>query len=262
MAIRQGFMIDASVPFDAGVDFAAEHGFDFVELNMEHPFFRDLDADRVRAATSDRGLDVVAHLPYRLDVGSPHEHVRDGACRQLEAAVDTAVACGAETGVFHATTTVSAEGWGADALRANIYESVRRVAAHAREAGVTAAVENVKRPYFDAGDFPDLFAETDADACLDTGHAHAMGHDGGDQAALIREHGDRITHVHLNETRQPDRDEHLPLGHGVVDFASVARAMVETGWSGTCTHEIYSWHLDSRASSKAIFDGLLADARA
>ena len=43
MAIRQGFMIDASVPFDAGVDFAAEHGFEFVELNMEH--LRDLDAD-------------------------------------------------------------------------------------------------------------------------------------------------------------------------------------------------------------------------
>jgi len=261
MAIRQGFMVDASVPFDAGMDFAAEHGFDFVEINMEHPFFRDLDADRVRAATSDRGLDVVAHLPYRLDVGSPHEHVRDGACRQLEAAVDTAVACGAETGVFHATTAVSAEGWGAETLREWIYDSVRRVDSHAREAGLVAAVENVKQSYFDAGDFPDLFAATDAAGCFDTGHAHAMGYSGAEQAALLREHGDRIAHVHLNETRQPDRDEHLPLGHGVVEFAPVARALVETGWSGTCTHEIYSWDLESRASSKAVFDDLLAGAR-
>jgi len=262
MSSRQGFMIDASVDFDAGVAFAAEHGFDFVELNMEHPFFRELDPERVRAATTERDLDVVAHLPYRLDIGSPHEHVRDGACRQLEAAIDTAVACGAETGVFHATTAVSAEGWGTETLRGNIYESVRRVDAYARDAGLTGVVENVKQPYFDAGDFPDLFAATDAAACLDTGHAHAMGYDGADQAALIEAHGDRIAHVHLNETRQPDRDEHLPLGHGRVDFASVARAMVETGWTGTCTHEIYSWDLDSRASSKAVFDELLADARA
>jgi sugar phosphate isomerase/epimerase len=262
MTVRQGFMIDASVDFDDGVAFAAEHDFDFVELNMEHPFFRELDPERVRSVTSDCGLGVVAHLPYRVDIGSPHEHVREGACRQLEAALETAAACGAETGVFHATTTVSAEGWGAETLREIIYESVRRVDAYASDAGVTGAVENVKRPYFDAGDFPDLFDATDAAACLDTGHAHAMGYDGADQAGLIEAHGDRIAHLHLNETRQPDRDEHLPLGHGRVDFRSVARALVETGWSGTCTHEIYSWDLDSRASSKAVFDELLADARA
>ena len=88
-----------------------------------------------------------------------------------------------------------------------------------------------------------------------------MGYSGAEQAALIREHGDRTAHVHLNETRQPDRDEHLPLGHGVVEFAPVAQALVETGWSGTCTHEIYSWDLESRASSKAVFDDLLAGAR-
>ena len=262
MSLRQGFMIDATVDFDEGVAFAAEQGFDFVELNMEHPFFRELAPDRVRSATADRGLDVVAHLPYRLDIGSPHEHVREGACRQLEAAVDTAAACGAETGVFHATTNASPEAWGAETLREWTYDSVRRVDGYAEDAGVTGAVENVKQSYFDAGDFPDLFGATDADACLDTGHAHARGYSGEEQAALVRDHGDRIAHVHLNETRQSDRDEHLPLGHGVVEFAPVARALVETDWSGTCTHEIYSWDLDSRARSKAVFDGLLADARA
>jgi sugar phosphate isomerase/epimerase len=262
MSLRQGFMIDATVEFEAGVAFAAEHGFDSVELNMEHPFFRELSPDCVRSATADRGLDVVAHLPYRLDIGSPHEHVRDGACRQLEAAVDTAAACGAETGVFHAAGTAPVDTWGAETLREWIYDSVHRVDDYARAAGVTGAVENVKRPYFDASDFPDLFAATDADACLDTGHAHARGYSGEEQAALIEAHGDRIAHVHLNETRQPDRDEHLPLGHGVVDFAPVTRALVETDWSGTCTHEIYSWDLDSRARSKAVFDELLADARA
>lgn len=261
MSIRQGFMIDATVDFDEGVAFAAEHDFDFVELNMEHPFFRELVPERVRAATADRDLDVVAHLPYRVDVGSPHEHVREGACRQLEAAVETARDCGAETGVFHATTTVSPAAWGAETLREYIYDSVRRVDAYAGEAGLVGAVENVKQSYFDAGDFPDLFAETAGAGCLDTGHAHAMGYSGTEQAELVREHGDRIAHVHLNETRQPDRDEHLPLGHGIVEFAPIARALVETDWSGTCTHEIYSWDLDSRASSKATFDALLADAR-
>ena len=74
---------------------------------------------------------------------------------------------------------------------------------------------------------------------------------------VYREHGDRIAHVHVNETRQPDTDEHLPVGHGTVDFAAIARAMRESDWSGTCTHEIYSWDLSSRGRSKARFDRLL-----
>lgn len=252
-------MIDETVDFDAGTAFAAEHGFDFVELNMEHPFSRDrVDPARIRRRLDDHTLDLVAHLPYRVDPGSPHEHAREGACRELEAAIDTAVDCGAEAGVFHATSNASPAAWGAESLRECIYESVRRVDAYARERDVAAAVENVKRPFFDAGDFPDLFDRTDARACLDTGHAAATGHDGAAQGALVREHGERIAHVHLNETRQPDRDEHLPIGHGTVDFESIATAMRETGWSGTCTHEIYSWDLDSRARSKAAFDGFLA----
>lgn len=261
MPVRQGFMIDATVDFAEGVRFADDQDFEFVEINMEHQYADGgVDPERVRRGVERHGLDLVAHLPYRIDPGNPYDHARDGACRQLEAAIDDAVDCGADVGVFHAISTASPDAWGADRLRECIYESVRRVDAYARERGVVAAVENVKRPYFDAGDFPDLFAATDARACLDTGHAHARGHDGADQAALLRAHGDRVAHVHLNETRQPDRDEHLPIGHGQVDFAAIATALRETDWSGTCTHEIYSWDLDSRARSKAAFDALLAEA--
>ena len=78
-----------------------------------------------------------------------------------------------------------------------------------------------------------------------------------EQADLVREHGDRISHVHLNDTRMDGDDEHLPVGVGKLDFAELAAAMVETGWSGTCTHEVFTFDDEPRAFGKRRFDRLL-----
>lgn len=261
MTVRQGFMVEGRSDYEAAFRFAAENGFEFVELNAEHAFERRrVDAAAVRRAAAEHGLDLVVHLPYRLDPGSPHEHVREGAIRELRAAVDAAVELGAEKGVFHAETKSHAAAWPATELREALYDTVRRVGDHARDRGFEACVENLKSPAFDAGDFPDLFGATEAAACLDTGHAFVTGQDAAAQADLLRAHGDRISHVHLNETRQEDDDEHLPVGMGRIDFGAIAAALRDVDWSGTCTHEIFSYGFEYAAPSKDAFDDHLAGA--
>lgn len=100
-----------------------------------------------------------------------------------------------------------------------------------------ACLENRQVPFFDAGDFPELFERTDAVPCLDTGYAYATDHDAAAQAGLVRRHGDRISQIHPNETRRRDDDERLPVGVGRIGFAALAAAVRETGWPGTCTRE-------------------------
>ena len=280
--LRQGFTVGRREDYEEALAFAVDEGFDFLELNTEHGFERrTVDPERVGALADDHGVALVAHLPYRLDPGSPHEHVREGAARELEAALDAAAAMGAEKGVFHAVSNAPPDAWDHDDVRAWRYETVRRVVDHADDLGIVPCVENLTSPFFDAGDFPDLFERTDADACLDTGHAHVTGQDGADrregpsngerggttreqagasQAALIREHGDRVAHVHLNETRTDEDDEHLPVGMGFVDFGAIATAMVETDWTGTLTHELWPARPAYVAASKRRFDSLLGDA--
>lgn len=261
--IRQGLTVEMAMEYETALDFAVEHEFDFVELNMDYAFERRrIDPERVGRLATERGLDVVVHLPYHLDPGSPHEHVREGACRELEASLEAAAAIGAERGVFHATSNARIEKWDRSTIQESLYDSIRRLYGYGEDVGVEACVENLKTPFFDAGDFPHLFETTDADACLDTGHAVVSGQDGADQADLIREHGDRISHVHLNESRIEAQDEHLPLGLGRVDFDSIVEALVQSGWSGTCTHEIWGFELDYVAQSKRYFDRLLDDAEA
>jgi sugar phosphate isomerase/epimerase len=258
MSLEQGFTVEGTVGLEEAAAFAADHGFDFLELNMEHAFHRShVDTDRVAAVLAEHGLDAVVHLPYRLDLGSPHEAVRRGACRETEAAIDAALSVGAGAGVVHATSRGDPAAWGEETLRECVFESVRRLDRYGGERGFTVCVENVKEPFFDAADFPALFEHTDAVACLDTGHAHASGHDGSIVADLLRSHGDRIRHLHLNEAREPGPDEHLPVGMGVIDFGTLADALRETGWAGTCTHEVFAYDLASRANSLAAFESLL-----
>jgi len=262
MTVRQGITVEGGVDTDAVCSFAADHGFTFVELNMEGQFHRSrVDPDAIRETAERYGLDIVVHLPYALDPGSPHDGVRDGACRELEAAIDTAAAMGAERAVFHATTSARQYHWEQDAVRETIVDAVERVSTYGRKRGVDAVAENLKSPFFDAGDFGTLFERTDANACLDTGHAFVSGQRADEQAQLLREHGNRITHIHLNETRREDEDEHLPVGLGRVDFGTLAEAIAETGWEGTCTHEVFRVGDGGReyvAASKRTFDDLLA----
>lgn len=251
-------MVEWTTGPEEGFEFAAERGFDFVELNMGYTFERTrIDPARVRRLADEYGLDVVVHLPYALDPGSPHEHVRDGACRELEASIDAAAEFGAEKGIFHATSWARPEKWDREEIRGYIYDSVRRVDAHARERGIEACVENLKTPFFDAGDFPDLFDRTDAAACLDTGHAHVTGQGAAAWDDLLRGYPGRVSHVHLNDTRRDDDDEHLPVGLGKLDFGALAAAMREADWAGTCTHEVFTYDPGYAARGKETFDRLL-----
>jgi sugar phosphate isomerase/epimerase len=261
MTVSQGFTVEGDADPEAAFAFAAERGFDYVELNMDYAFERTrVDPADVRALADEHDLDLAVHLPYRLDEGAYHEHVREGVVAELQASVDAAVEMGADRGVMHAAAMAHPEKWTGEEVRPYVYETVRRVDAHARDRDFTVAVENVKGPHFDAGDFTELFAETDARACLDTGHALVAGYDLTWQAAFLREHGDRVAHLHLN-TRRGDSgaDEHLPVGIGGRPFDELATAIRETGWSGTATHEVFTFDREFVALGKENLDGWLAD---
>jgi sugar phosphate isomerase/epimerase len=128
---------------------------------------------------------------------------------------------------------------------------------YGRDHGFEGCVENLRSPFFDARELPTLFERTGAVACLDTGHAHVSGLHGPGQADLLREHGDEIAHVHLDDTRNGRNDEHLPVGMGRVDLGAVAAATTETGWDGRCTHEVFAFDNAPRAFGKRQFDALL-----
>ncbi len=252
---RTGFVTQLGMDYETAFDVAAELEFDFVELLMDGDHERQrLDPAAVREAAADRDLDLLVHLPFALDVGSAYEHVREGAIRELVAASETAAEMGAQKGVAHASSKAWGPAWDDADLREILLDSVRRLDAETPEE-FEVCFENIPRGAFSTGNFPDLFADTEAAMTLDTGHARVDGLDSTEMAEFAARHADRISHFHLNDTRKA-QDEHLPFGSGTIDFEEVLGALPDD-WSGTLSLEVFTLEYGYIGVSKEYLDDVL-----
>ena len=240
-AIRRGFVTQIGMEYEEAFERAEAFGLDYVEVMMDGAHERTAladETDRVHALADERGLDLAVHLPFRLDIASPFEHVREGALRELLAAIETAIECGAEKGVIHASTDAWPPAWEHGPLHENLLSSIRDLDTFGRDRDFELCVENVAGDFFPATSFPRLFDETDASMTLDTGHARMNGMDSAAMAEFLDEHGDRVGHLHLNDTRMA-KDEHLPFAAGTIDFDRVFEPL-RNGWTGTLSLEVFT----------------------
>ncbi len=81
---------------------------------------------------------------------------------------------------------------------------------------------------------------------VDPSHALLAKMDEVVMAVFLREHADRVAHLHLVDTRGGN-DEHLPVGMGRVDFETALVGLAERDWSGTATLEIGTEDYDTIA---------------
>lgn len=94
--------------------------------------------------------------------------------------------------------------------------------------------------------------------CPDTGHLAAGG---GDPAAMIRSHSERIKHVHLKDWK-PDPFTWTPLGQGTLDFTDIVRAVTETGYDSWLMVELDEYagsNLEAAKTSKAHLDQIITE---
>mgnify|MGYP000035349572 FL=1 len=221
MALDLGFVTQTTMHYTDALPAAAAMELDYVELMLDgHHEHSRLDTDSVRETANETGLDLAVHLPFTLDLGAPHEHVREGAIRELSAALETAADLGAGKAVVHASSEAWRAAWDAATVQDAILDSLDELAVVAEEVGVELCVENVPDEWFGLDDFDRVFEETDLSMTFDTGHAYIEGYDSAAQSEFVAEHADRISHVHVNDTRKRE-DEHVPVGSGFLDFGRI-----------------------------------------
>ncbi|NHN57649.1 MULTISPECIES: sugar phosphate isomerase/epimerase [Halorussus] len=262
-ALDLGFTVGLDMAFEQAVSWAASEGFDFVEVLLDGPYARERIADRadsMRATLEGAEMGVVVHLPFAVDPGSPFSPVREGAVAELTAGMDLAVDLGAETVVFHPSSDAWDLGWTEAECREFVHAGLDDLIPAARDRGLAPCVENVVSSYYDVTTFDELLERyPDALMTFDTSHALLAGTDEAEMAEFCRAHADRIGHLHLVDTRGGD-DEHLPVGMGRIDFATVLAALADEGWSGTATLEIGTEDYDTIALGKRHVEELLGGA--
>jgi sugar phosphate isomerase/epimerase len=221
MALDLGFVTQTTMHYTDAFPAAAAMELDYVELMLDGHHDRSrLDTDAVAEAADDTDLDLSVHLPFTLDIGAPHEHVREGAIRELSAALETAAQFDAQKAVVHANSDAWRPAWDEGTVQNNIVDSLSELEVVADEVGIELCVENIPGKWFGLDDFDRLFEETDLSMTFDTGHAYVESYDSAAQAEFVAEHADRISHVHVNDTRK-QADEHVPVGSGFLDFGRI-----------------------------------------
>lgn len=256
-----GFTLGLAMDFKSATEWATREGFDFVELLLDGPYARERIADRresMRRTLADAGIDIVVHLPFAVDPGSPFTPVRKGAVEELTAGMDLAVDLGAERVVFHPSSDAWDLGWEAAETREFVHAALDDLVPAASERGLEPALENVVTSYYDVTNFPELLDRyPEATMTFDTSHALLAGMDEAGMADFCRKYADRIGHLHLVDTRGGD-DEHLPVGMGTIDFATVLAGLADADWSGTATLEIGTEDYDTIALGKRHVEDLLS----
>lgn len=235
--MKIGVMNDPKLDVMEEARWAAQHGFDFLDLTIEGPRadLGQFDPAALRALLDEAGLGVVGHTAWFLPFSSPVERVRRAAVEEAAAALPTFAAVGARLVNVHISRGVASFG-PAQMLEAN-RASFAELAARAEPLGIQIIVEHPPEPRVSV---EDICAIMDADPRLgfhlDVGHAHV----GGSRLApLLAALGPRLAHVHLSDNKGRT-DDHLPLGSGRVDWPEAVRLIKAAGYDGTFTLEVFT----------------------
>ena len=132
-------------------------------------------------------------------------------------------------------------------------DSMRFLDRAAAEYGVTFAIENMPDLPFFIGRTADQLASiiegTDLSVCFDIGHANTTGQ----IDAMIDAFSDRIANVHIHDN-MGDRDSHLTIGDGNIDFRHVLKRLSSYGGN----YIIESKDFDSAVESQSRLESLLS----
>lgn len=221
-------------------DRAKHHGYDGVELPINEASADELSA--MRTAARDAGLETTA-VGFCTDAANPLSDSaanRAAAVDHLRTLVDRAVQLDAKlvAGPIHSAYGV----WSGEPPTAEEFdrsvEVLRQAGDHARQAGVTLAVEPLNRfeSYFlttasQCNELIAAVANPNVVAALDTHHAHIEETGIGD---AIRASRATLGHVQLSENHRGTP------GTGQVDFDEVARSLDDIGYDSWLVIEAFS----------------------
>ena len=241
---NSGLLCESSL--EEAIDILAEEGYTGIEVSLEKaPPFLPVPAPHmspedsperrgaVRAHADKAGVKIAAvNAHTNLIAGHPEE--RRANLEFLEGAIGVAADIAAPS-VVMGCGVKTMYGFESDywATAVNAYRDLLAVA---KAAGVTLTVEagsipgNLVRNLATIKRFLAHDGLEDVRVIFDPSHYLVRGDD---VAAVFRELGPRIVHVHLKDARGNQEDfEFPPMGQGEVDFEGLLRAIVDSGYRG------------------------------
>jgi len=239
-------------PIDA-IRSAAAARFPEIELMAEGVGWEDGPPDPkpyLDALESNGVYPHTIHAPYSVvNLASFDEAERKDGVDQVAAAMRFFAEVGGKTVVIHASgrPTTPDENYynllNIGSATEIAHRSISELAAVAETEGVRIALENLPattmpaRPLQTMQELRSFMADLPPEQvgiCHDIGHSRLISLDIADEARIA---SDRLYALHIQDGSTGD-DDHLPPGHGVLDFDSYAKALADINFGGAWTLEV------------------------
>lgn len=248
------------------IEFAGDHGFQGLELAFEQPEATPEQilskSKQILDAFSRYDLIRISHTQSFVNICDFSEAVRRASLDETIKALEAAHRLGIGFLTVHPGfmwPMMTRE----KALEKTC-ESLRELLKVADKLDLALGVENLPplfsppRGYFiKIDDFEVLFSQIMSDRLkfvLDIAHAGFRESDPAPK--FISKFYEKLGHVHLSDNFG-QRDDHLPLGAGRVDYKTPVEALKKRGYKGTVTLEIFSQDRDYLLISKRKLEELL-----
>ena len=234
--MKVGMMNNPEVDPVGEARWAAENGFDFIDLTLEGPCatVEMLDRMALGEVLTTTGLGIVGHTAWYLPFASPFKEVRAGAVAAVEATFEPLTTLGAKQVTVHVDKGASKFSYN-DTLRWNA-ETFAALAERARPFDLQVMVENVVNQINTAKAFRTLLGHTELGFHLDIAHANVKG---ARTEEFLKAHRERLVHVHISDNHLRS-DDHLPLGVGEIDWPEQIGLLRRAGYDGTITLEVFT----------------------
>lgn len=137
--------------------------------------------------------------------------------------------------------------YGKEKVKEMVADNIRYFGKLAAEYNIKIAVENIYkgRVYSIIDDLIDLVETVNLENvgyCFDIGHGN---YDGVDICQTIRRMSNKLFELHLTDNFG-DRDGHLPIGFGNINWVEVVQTLSEINYNGRATFEFFRWPIGDR----------------
>jgi len=246
------------------IETIAGFGFDYLELTMDPPqahySILRKDKDRILKALDRCHLGIVCHMPTFVYTADLAESIRKASLSEVLNSLETASELGATKVVLHPSYIGGMGIFVMNTVIKYAFESLSAIVAKADQLKICLCLENMFPKYHmgvEPEDFIEIFKTFPTlRLTLDTGHANIDDPGGQRLLEFIKLFESRLNHIHISDNLG-ERDDHLPIGAGNIDFHKVITALKSCGYKETVTFEIFTENRKDLERSRKKFSDMI-----
>jgi sugar phosphate isomerase/epimerase len=242
----------------------AAMGFDYLELTMDPPQAHystiRLQMSSILSALASESMNIICHLPTFVSTADLTDSIREASLQEMFHSLEVVAELGSQKVVLHPGHIGGMGVYVKETALAHANKSLAAIIDRAQTLGLCVCLENMFpkcRAFVEPTDFVEILQRfPDLKLTLDTGHAHIGNTSGRRILEFIEKFGHRIGHLHVSDNFG-ERDDHIPLGAGKIDFLKIVKALKQCGYDDTATLEIFSEDRRELQKSRDRFDEML-----